>query len=170
MLIRDAQPADAKQLTALAFAAKRHWGYSQAAMKSWTRTLTISKRAIRSNPTFVAENGDIRGFCMVSNDGPDWSLEHMWVSPPHMRCGVGSALLAHAIEFIRAREGTELHIDADPNAEKFYCANGAIRVGLIAGPTPEDPHRVRPLLILKISAADESPHAIANRGVTTKTR
>ena len=50
MRIRSAKASEAKELTAIAFAAKQHWGYSAEAMKSWESMLTVSRIAIEMNP------------------------------------------------------------------------------------------------------------------------
>ena len=151
MLIREAKPSEAKQLTAIAVAAKQHWGYSPEAMNKWIRTLTVTRTAIESNPTFVAEADTLLGFYMLWTDGRAWELEHMWVAPPFMRQGVGRALLAHSANFARARDAKILRIDADPNAEAFYRACGAVRLGVVAAPIAEQPQRVRPILTLRLS-------------------
>ena len=44
-----------------------------------------------------------------------------------------------------------LAIDADPNAEAFYLANGARRVGEDAAPIEGLPGRTRPQLLLPVS-------------------
>jgi len=151
MLIRAAQPNDAPLLTVIAFAAKQHWGYSQSAMQSWTDDLTVTSAAIESNPTFLAEeNATPVAFYMLSAEGADWELEHFWVAPQSMRRGIGTMLFKHALEVARRHGGTVLHIDADPNAERFYLACGARRMGSVAAPIPDDLQRTRPLLTLPL--------------------
>jgi hypothetical protein len=39
-------------------------------------------------------------------------------------------------------------IDADPHAEAFYRACGALRIGGVAAPIDGQPQRVRPQLVL----------------------
>jgi hypothetical protein len=46
--------------------------------------------------------------------------------------------------------GNALAIDADPNAEAFYLAKGARRIGEIAAPIEGHPDRVRPQMLLPI--------------------
>jgi len=90
------------------------------------------------------------GFYMVSTNMSEWELEHLWILPKFMRRGVGRALLMHAAEVVSERGGTELHIDADPNAEAFYSACGAVRVGSVAAPIAEDFERTLPRLVLAL--------------------
>ncbi|HTO03326.1 MAG TPA: hypothetical protein VL069_06475, partial [Opitutus sp.] len=49
-----AKPSDAAALTALAFAAKRHWGYPESWIQAWTEQLTITPEFIGAHPTVVA--------------------------------------------------------------------------------------------------------------------
>jgi ribosomal protein S18 acetylase RimI-like enzyme len=149
MLIRPAKPSEADVLTAIAFAAKQYWGYSPQTMKSWETMLSISPIAIELNPTFVAFDRDVLGFYMLSH-GIGWELEHLWVSPQFIRRGVGKKLLMHAAEYVRSNGGSTLHIDADPNAESFYRACGAVVVDNVAAPIDQNPQRVRPQLVLNV--------------------
>lgn len=151
MQIRAARAADATQLTVLANAAKAHWGYSAATLRRWQSELSISTAAIAINPTFVAEESELLGFYMLGVSGDSWELEHLWVSPDRMRKGIGKLLVTHAASFVRAHGGKKLNIDADPNAEHFYIACGARRIGEIAAPIDEQPNRVRPILELDVS-------------------
>jgi ribosomal protein S18 acetylase RimI-like enzyme len=151
MQIRIAKTSEAALLSSLAVAAKRHWGYSADTMKRWEPDLTVSVDSIQFNPTFVAEeNGIVLGFYMLSIDDDLWELEHLWVAPARMREGIGKSLLMHAAAQIRASGGTVLNIDADPNAEIFYAACGARRVGEVPAPIHGQDKRVRPLLELDV--------------------
>ena len=53
---RAARLEEAAQLSAIAHAAKRHWGYPEAWIQHWRLTLTITPEYIARNPTFVAED------------------------------------------------------------------------------------------------------------------
>lgn len=152
MRIRRARLDEASALSKLALEAKSHWQYSVATLERWSRDLTVTADAIDRNPTFVAEDGALLlGFYMLSTDDGCVQLEHLWVSPAQMRKGVGTALMKHAVDTIRNLGGTELQIDADPNAEDFYKRCGAVRIGETAAPIAEDPDRVRPILRLSIA-------------------
>ena len=131
-------------------AAKRHWAYSADDMENWRTLLTVDQDDLASKPAFVAElDGEIAGFYMLAPGGRTWELEHLWVSPPVMRRGVGRALLAHAARVARAGGASCIAIDADPNAESFYLACGAAREGSVAAPIASDPARIRPQLSLR---------------------
>ena len=149
--INRATPAVADALSALALRAKSHWGYSRAQLAAWHGELTVSAGSIRRWPTYVAERGDeLAGFYQL-RPGP-WSLEHLWVDPQRMGCGIGRLLLEHALRQVAAGGGRSLHIDADPHAEGFYLACGAERVGAVPAPTDELPARGRPQLRLAVTA------------------
>jgi GNAT superfamily N-acetyltransferase len=151
--IRSATPGDAAALSRIAHAAKAHWGYSAAQLEQWHDDLTLTTASIRRAPTLVAEiDGAAAGVLQIDDDATPWSLAHLWVSPRHMRRGVGRALLARAAALAAAAGQRVLAIDADPNAEPFYLAAGARRVGAIAAPIAGDPDRVRPQLELACGA------------------
>ena len=155
MSIRRADERDAPALSALAVASKQHWGYAPRDIERWRADLRISADEIKSRPTFVAEaDGAIAGFySLVPSPGP-WVLEHFWVAPQFNRKGIGRALLSHASAIARHAGASMLAIDADPNAEPFYLACGAVRRGALPAPTADDPGRVRPQLELRIAVSE----------------
>jgi len=131
LLIVRATPADARRLAEIAHAAKRHWGYPERWIESWKETLTISPELIGSNIAFRAmENAQLVGFYLLTTEIDGLHLDHLWVTPPAMGCGIGRALFQHAIEQTRALGQQTLRIEADPNAEGFYKRMGAHRVGM----------------------------------------
>jgi GNAT superfamily N-acetyltransferase len=156
MQIRRAVAEECETLSALALRAKGHWGYTTAQLEIWRPILTISGEAVVAHPTFVAQvDAEIAGFYSLLRFGARWELDNLWVAPERVRQGVGRALLAHALETAAAGGAGELHIDADPHAEAFYRACGALRVGVVAAPIEGEPSRVRPQLVL--STRRETP-------------
>jgi GNAT superfamily N-acetyltransferase len=151
--ICQAVPNDAIALSAIAVAGKAHWPYSQAQLKSWRSDLMVSANQISRCPTFVAKVDDLVAAFLVLEPGPtNWTLEHLWVLPDYMGRGIGRALLFHARDVAAAGGAEALTIDADPYAEPFYLACGAVRVGTIAAPIDGAPDRVRPQIYLSIVA------------------
>jgi len=151
MQIRPARASDASTLSTVAVAAKQLWGYSPEDIERWRPQLTVSAAEITSHPTFVAElNSEVAGFYMLLPQQRAWVLEHFWIAPQFVRRGIGRALLAHAANTARLGGASTLAIDADPNAEEFYLACGAIREGSVAAPTTSDPARIRPQLSLQL--------------------
>jgi len=148
--IRSARSEDASTLTAVAHAAKRHWGYPEELIQLWRADLTVTPAFITSHPVYCAVKGsEIVGFYALSREGDTFELEHMWVHPKHMGEGVGASLFEHAINFIRSRGGRILKIASDPNAEGFYHQMGARRVGEIPS-RPEG--RTLPLLVVRVES------------------
>jgi len=135
--IRAAIPADAEALTAIAFAAKRHWGYSEHLIELWSKGLTISDRYILEHTVFVAEINSIPvGVCALEFMGRDVEMTHLWVQPGQMGRGIGRQLFEHAVDDLQMRRVSRLVILSDPHAEGFYLRLGARRIGEVAS-TPE---------------------------------
>lgn len=151
MRIRPAGVSEASTLSALALAAKRHWRYGPEDIERWRPLLTVTESELVSRPAFVADvGGEAAGFYVLEPRQAVWELEHLWVSPQYMRRGIGRALLEHAAGTARAGGASEILIDADPNAEAFYLACGATRLGAVAAPITSDRARVRPQLSLHV--------------------
>jgi hypothetical protein len=70
--------------------------------------------------------------------------------------GIRRALLAHAVNTACLAGASSIVIDADPNAEPFYVACGAVRQGIVAAPIAGDPARVRPQLSLRVATCGRS--------------
>ena len=147
-----ARPTDAQRLTAIAHAAKRHWGYLEDLISLWQADLTVTAQFIVDFPVFCAlRDSEIIGFYALSRRGEAFELEHLWVDPQQMGTGVGTLLFQHAVFTVRSMGGSILNIASDPHAEGFYLRMGAIRVGEVPS-RPEG--RSLPLLALVIEAND----------------
>jgi GNAT superfamily N-acetyltransferase len=147
--IRRAVAADAGTLSAIAQAAKRHWGYPDPWLESWRPDLTLDGERIAALQVYVIESVEgIAGFYALEPGATRWTLDHLWVRPDRLRQGLGRQLVSHALARARADGATGLDIQADPNAEPFYQRLGGRRVGDVAAPMPGDALRRLPLLIL----------------------
>jgi ribosomal protein S18 acetylase RimI-like enzyme len=125
-----AHPSDAEELTAIAFAAKRHWGYPETWIEYWRQQLTVTPAFITAHETFVArEGGRILGFAALSREVGTLYLEDLWVLPEEMGREVGRALFRRAQQRGRVLGFDSIEIEADPNAAGFYERMGATRVG-----------------------------------------
>jgi GNAT superfamily N-acetyltransferase len=131
-IIRRARADEADALTAIAHAAKRHWGYPEAWIAQWRDALTLTPAYVADHSVFVAAQADGDrpcGFYALAGQGSDAVLDHLWMEPAWMGRGIGRALLRHAMETARAQGAARLEIDSDPHAEEFYLRMGARRIG-----------------------------------------
>lgn len=145
---RRARPDEAQKLTALAFAAKRYWGYPEALIELWRGDLEFTPALIREQTVTVAEEGGtLLAVSALSHAGETAELEHLWVHPSSVRRGLGRALFERAVGDARALGSTSLIVVSDPNAEPFYARMGASRAGMVAS-TPRG--RRLPRLVLPI--------------------
>ena len=152
--IRRARPSDSDELTRIAHAAKRHWGYSEQLIRHWEPDLTLRPGFVARQPAYCAvERSRPVAFYALSGRGRCRELEHMWVHPRRIGSGVGTLLFAHLINRLRIMGVTHLRIASDPNAEGFYIRMGARRVGDVAS---KPAGRALPLLILRVPAGSRS--------------
>lgn len=150
--IRPATAADAPELTVIARAAKRHWGYPEAWLLAWEPVLTITPDYLSRNTVLVTErdeDGGVVAFVGLVDSGTHWELDHLWVLPEQQGQGLGSRLFAAALEEVRRRRPGVLRIEAEPFALGFYERCGARQVGTIAAPVLGTP-RDLPLLELAV--------------------
>ena len=130
--VRAAQPWQARRLTEIAFAAKRHWGYPEAWIRLWWDELVVTPGYVREASVLVAlRGGRVAGWGAAGLDDGRWWIEHLWVEPSSIGCGVGTRLLTRIGEVLAARGVHRLVIAADPNAAGFYASRGAVHVGEI---------------------------------------
>lgn len=141
MLIRRAHPEDCAELTLLSFASKRYWNYPEKYFEIWKSELTITVEYMRANRVFLAENEqDIIGyFSIVEVKDAFWAgkvfinkgfwLEHMYVNPRYIKCGIGTKLINYAKNYCHQQKIHFLYIFVDPNANGFYDKMGASYLG-----------------------------------------
>ena len=156
MQINRANPSDAETLSAIARAAKAHWGYPPHWMERWREQLTIMPEFIVANETFAATiDGQIVGFHALLETAENLRLEHLWVLPERIGQGIGRNLFTHAVERATLRGARCLAIEADPNAEPFYLHLGAVRIG--ATTSEIDGHRRElPLLAFDLPSSQRA--------------
>ena len=130
VVFRAAVPADAPELSRIAVAAKRHWGYPEEWIDLWRRELTVTPEDIERDWFGIAEvSGQIAGFVSVSVAGRDAEMDHLWVLPEFMRNGIGNRLLKQALDWCASGGLASLRVVADPNALGFYLAAGGKVIG-----------------------------------------
>jgi GNAT superfamily N-acetyltransferase len=132
MLLRPARAEEAAHLSELALRSKGHWGYDADFLAACRAELTIAAADVVARRVTVAEvDGRAVGFYTLDGDPPVVELGQMFVDPAHIGAGVGRALWRHAVEVARDAGVTSFTIDADPYAEAFYLAMGAVRTGTV---------------------------------------
>lgn len=161
MIIREAQPQDAQELTALTFESKKYWGYPDASMELWTRELTITPQYIEKNKvTLALEGGQIAGYFSIIEEPPEevlqvgkyriaggFYLDNLFIRPSFIRTGLGKKLLFLALDCCKERNVQLLHVYSDPNARGFYEAMGAEYLGDL--PT-KIPGRSLPIMLFRL--------------------
>jgi GNAT superfamily N-acetyltransferase len=168
MQIIHAKPEDADALTAIAFAAKRHWGYPERWIEGWRDILTMRPEFIAANVAYSAtENGRAVGFYLLTTESDGMHLDHLWVLPRAMRRGVGRALFQHAVEQVRNLGHHEIKIEADPNAAGFYERMGAKRIGANVTEIESQPRKLPLLLYMVQSERGEEPAGQETSGTHT---
>ena len=135
--IERAVPSDSIRLTAIAFAAKRHWNYPAEYYKIWHNELTITEKYIEKNLVFIAISGDeIIGFSsIIEVESPFFAgdvfieegcwLDHLYIDPRYLYKGLGTKLLDFTREFCCEKGISKLRIFTEPFAKGFYEKSGA---------------------------------------------
>lgn len=148
-VVRAARPGEAALLSALALRSKGHWGYDADFLAACREELTLTEDELGARRTRVAEvDGEVLGFSTLEGSPPVGELGMLFVEPAAIGRGVGRLLMGHLLDEAAAAGFTRLRIDADPSAEPFYLAAGAVRVGEV--PSASVPGRVLPLLELEV--------------------
>jgi GNAT superfamily N-acetyltransferase len=127
---RPAKEEDAARLTAIAFAGKACWNYPVEWLELWRHDLVVTPAYIRAEPVSVGEcEGLIVGFTGLSTGEHGRHIEHLWLQPGYIGCGLGRRLFEEAVRLARAEGAVELFVESDPYAEGFYIKMGADRIG-----------------------------------------
>ena len=143
--LRAARDDEAETLSLLALRSKGHWGYDEAFMAACADELRMNPGEMAARRTTVAEeDGALLGFTTLEGEAPQGVLGMLFVEPEAIGRGLGRLLYQHVLDRARELGFDRLTIDADPNAEPFYLAMGAVRIGDV--PSGSIPGRVLPLL------------------------
>jgi GNAT superfamily N-acetyltransferase len=149
MQLRPAEPAEAGPLSELAMASKAYWGYDREFLDACRAELTLSPDDVDPARVTVAEfDGRVLGFAVVAGGPPEVELAMLFVDPGHIGNGVGRALWTAAVDTAAALGAETVTIVSDPQAEPFYLAMGATRIGEVeSGSIPD---RKLPLLVAEV--------------------
>jgi GNAT superfamily N-acetyltransferase len=150
IVMRSARADEAEALSSLALRSKAQWGYDAAFLDACRPALTFGPEDLGAPHAVVAEvDGEVAGFYTLKGTLPEGELDNLWVEPRRMRTGVGRRLWEHAMAAATSIGLTAVLIDADPNAEGFYLAMGAERVGTT--PSTTFPGRLLPRMRYRLS-------------------
>jgi ribosomal protein S18 acetylase RimI-like enzyme len=143
IVMRAARADEAAALSQLALRSKAFWGYDDDFLAACRDELTFHPGDVGVRRMVVAEeSGRLVGFYTLDGQPPAAELGNLWIEPDYTRRGIGRLLWRHALESARAAGFEALHLDADPNAEGFYLAMGAERIGEV--PSESIPGRLLP--------------------------
>jgi N-acetylglutamate synthase-like GNAT family acetyltransferase len=146
-IIRRARPEESQQISDLALRSKAYWDYDAEFIEACRALLTITAEYIATNLVFVLEaQGQIVGFYSLEGKDDGVELENLFVEPSAIGRGYGKHLFQHAVETAKQLGFQHMLIESDPNAELFYQAMGALRIGERASPIRPD--RQLPLMRL----------------------
>ena len=139
--IRAAKIEDLPKISTLAIQSKAHWKYTEEQMSTFRSELTMTPQMLTTRLVFVAEEDrQMVGYYslvdLVGNEPVTLELEHLFVTPNRLRCGIGSSLYSHAKRTAREQGGRSLVIQSDPNARGFYVRLGAKLVREIPSSIP----------------------------------
>ncbi|MFJ6252460.1 MULTISPECIES: GNAT family N-acetyltransferase [unclassified Streptomyces] len=149
VLIRHAWATEAEALTDLSLRSQAHGGYDADFLEACRDELTVAAHEVARRRAMVADrDGRILGFTTLEGELPVGVLGMMFVDPQAIGRGIGRLLFERTIAAGRDFGFTRLTSDADPNAEPFYRAMGAVRIGTV--PSGSVPGRVLPQMIVTI--------------------
>jgi ribosomal protein S18 acetylase RimI-like enzyme len=149
-------PDEAPHLTELVLRSKASWGYDDTFLEGVGKELMITAEDIDNGSVFVLEvDGVVVGLYALSSEPPDGLLTDLWLEPEVQGRGLGRRLWEHALTSAAALGHRSLMLEADPNAEGFYAAMGAIRIGERESPVAQDiePGRTLPLMRIELASS-----------------
>jgi GNAT superfamily N-acetyltransferase len=126
MRVRNAEPAEAGQLTELVMRSKASWGYDADFLDAVRDQLRLRPGDVVSRRAVVADRaGTPLGVATLDGEPPDGAIGLLFVDPAEMRRGVGRTLYRHVLATAGRLGFHRLVIGSDPHAVPFYLAQGA---------------------------------------------
>jgi GNAT superfamily N-acetyltransferase len=153
LAIARAGPEDSEELTAIAHASKRHWGYPETWIVAWRDYLSVSPENLAKHHGYAAYSGGRKiGWYGLEVAGSEATLHHLWVLPSWIGHGFGRALFEHAEGLARGLGATRLRLEGDPNAEGFYRRMGMVRYEAVPA-SMDGVERIRPMMEKSLMAS-----------------
>jgi GNAT superfamily N-acetyltransferase len=138
--IRRALPGECAAVSDLALRSKAHWGYDASFLEACRPELTLDPRAVdRFRAAVAEESGEIVGFYGLGGGAPEGELSFFFVEPARIGTGIGRLLWRDCLASAARIGLSRIRIESDPNAEGFYTAMGATRVGDVQSHSIPDP-------------------------------
>jgi len=160
-MMRPARCDEIAALSDLAFRSKAYWGYDDAFMEACRGELTVHEADLERFHVFLLEREHaISGFGAVAPGEPEAELWWLFVDPASIGSGAGRTLWQHAVALARSLGVRTLRIESDPNAEGFYLAMGAVRIG--EAPSQSIAGRSIPVLEFDLDASYDSREKISD--------
>lgn len=130
MIIRRAEPREAKEITDLAVVSEAFWGHDKKFLDKFRVIYEVTEDFIRNNPTLVLEESNkLIGFYSIVESDEDVILEYFYIDPIYIRKGYGMKLWNDLIEYCKNRGILEFQFVAGDEAKDFYLRMGAIKIG-----------------------------------------
>lgn len=118
-------------LSRLCLRSKAVHGYGAPMMAAFRQELLISREDLEVDAIAVAQTEDgVVGVAQVSHTEDGCYLEKLFIEPDAMGQGYGSLLFEWAVKAARAGGASEMIIESDPGAAKFYRSMGAKPAGI----------------------------------------
>ncbi len=94
-------------------------GHTDEEVRGWMRCIVMVEKRV-----FVAvENESVVAMMAVSEDGEGGWIDHLYVAPEHVGCGVGAALVTEALRLLRPP--VRLYtFQVNTRARRFYETRG----------------------------------------------
>ena len=134
--IRDAELADMDGLQRVFRRASLSNENDRELLREHPEWLVLSSEAVRDGRLRVAVDGDgaTIGFASFHIVDAVAELEDLFVDPPLMRHGVGTALVEDVVAQVRRLRFAMLEVTANPHAMAFYRRLGFVEQGTVDTP------------------------------------
>ncbi len=130
MSIEKANSEDHKILTDITKRAKGYWGYSEAQILKWDKSLTVSNEYIEKYFVYkLLEQNTIIGYYSYFNTEENTiKLDSLFILPNSIGKGYGKYLMRDFFNRLKDTNTTKIILEADPNAERFYQKLGFVKI------------------------------------------
>jgi GNAT superfamily N-acetyltransferase len=119
--IRRALAANLAEINRVIRASKSHWRQPQAYLQAALPLLAVDDAYLAANLCFEVVEGDaVVCFFAIADDDGGKSLDHLWVRPDRLACGIGRLACEHVVALARERRWRRLRVLPEPDAAGFY--------------------------------------------------